>query len=148
MGKLFNWLAGISAAFVIAYTINTYSFSKVPNGFQVNGPKSNIILTHNNGKSQITNNSIISNGNNIETILGYDHNNSTIFGSSSNITTQDKGIVGEYNFPTKTGTGLYQWTSNMGAVDLDYDSTRTNTFSRWFSRIENLGKNYGWDYKR
>lgn len=137
MGKLFNWLAGMVALATTVYVLNTYSISRMNNGFNFKGPKSNTTITYNSGTGEIKN--IYNNGKeNIETRFG--KNNNGFFGS---IKDSSNDISGNFNPKTNKGSidGLIG--GFLGSIELDYDGTKNNSFSRWISSFEYLYDNKG-----
>lgn len=137
MGKLFNWLIGIAAVATTAYVLNTYSISRTTNGINFKGPKSDTTITYNSGIGEIRN--TYNNGKgNIETILGKDNNG--FFGSVGDTS---KSISGTFNNQNNKGTLSSNIGNFLGWIELDYDGTKTNSFSKWVSGFEYLHDNNG-----
>lgn len=137
MGKLFNWIIGIAAVAATAYVLNTYSISRISNGVNFKGPKSNTTITYNAGRVEI-NNKYNNGKSNIETILGKDSNG--LFGSLKN---SNKDISGNFNPKTNKGSidgGIGEF---LGHVELDYDGTKTDFLSRWVSGFEYIKNDNG-----
>jgi len=148
MGSLFKWLVSATAILTTLYVLNTYSFSRVPNGFQVKGPKSNTVVTYNNGTTRIKNNVTTNKNNNIESILNI--KGTTLDGSINNMTTKNQGIAATYDLNKRKGDATGQWKTLNGALDVDYSSIYANSLNKWVSRIETVtvGNNYNFIYKR
>lgn len=148
MVKLWKLFTLFAAAATTAYVLSTCSVSKVPNGYQVNSPRSSTVITHNSGTTTV-HNKPNNTKQGMEKIL--EINGNEVFGSL--IYPQKSSLSGKYNYIDKKGS-LEKWINNsfIGTANFDYDNTKPTTFQKWFSGFDYL-KNYngkigGYSYNR